>query len=116
MKLYARTPTGVGLYLHIWLTGQMQEDDGGTIRRVEVTLPPGSKIAGDYNADGLPKPPAGDLGVEDCGRQVLWADPDDFRTDDGAAPNHDELRAKIKRVNDQRAKEMRSGPLGENWP
>jgi hypothetical protein len=115
MKLYARTPTGVGLYLHIWLTGQMQEF-GGEIRCVEVTLPPGSAIADGYNEEGLPKPPAGDLGIEDCGRRVLWADPTDFRADDGGALKPDELRAKIQRVNDRRAKEMRRGPLGENWP
>jgi hypothetical protein len=107
VKLYMRTPAGLGLGLHVWLSSQAQESDG-KIRSVEVILPPDCDRIVGYRVEALPKTPAGD--------QLLWADPGDLCADDGSTLNQEALLDTIKRVNDLCAEEMRRGPLGENWP
>lgn len=107
MKLYARTPAGIGLAIRIHLTGQVKEF-GGKIRDVQVILPSGCDNVVGYAVAPLPKTPAGD--------QLLWADPGDLCADDGTTLNQGQLRAEVERVNNLRAEDARRGPLGENWP
>ena len=107
MKLYARTPAGTGLGLHVFLTGQVRESEG-KIRSVEVIMPHGCDCIRGYTIEPLPKNLAGD--------QLLWADPGDVCTDDGASLNQAQLRAEVERVNERARYEMQHGPLPENWP
>jgi len=105
VKLYARTPSGIGLGLDVLLTGQLKEADG-KIRDVEVALPIGCDYV--YGVVIGPKSPSG--------RLLLWVDAGDVCANDGATATQEELRADIVRVNDQHRADMMRGPLGENWP
>ncbi len=107
MKLYTRTPAGIGIGIGILLTGQVKEVDG-KLRAVEISLPFGCDAIVGYTATPLPKTPGG--------RAILWVDPGDLCTDAGSPMNREALLDEIKGVNDRRVEEMRRGPLGENWP
>ena len=106
MKLSAHTPAGTGLELDVLLTGHVREDSGKNLHAVEIMLPAGVSVDG-HGAGTLKTP---------SGRTVLWAIPGDIRTDDGSIVNHDQLRAEVVRVTEQRRLDMLRGPLGENWP
>jgi len=94
VKLYARTPAGMGLGINVHLTGQMREE-GGKIRSVEVKLPYGCDHVVGYTVEALPKDLAGD--------QLAWVDPGDLCTNDGRTVNQGELRAEVTRVIDAMA-------------
>jgi hypothetical protein len=107
VKLYARTPAGVGLGINVHLTGQLRED-GDKIRSVEVKLPFGCDHVVGYTVEPLPKSLGGD--------QLLWADPGDICANDGFTVSQDDLRAEADRVREQERVDTLRGPLGENWP
>lgn len=107
MKLSAHTPAGTGLELDVLLTGHVREDSGKNLHAVEIMLPAGCVSVDGYGAETLKTP---------SGRAVLWATPGDIRTDDGSTVNHDQLRAEVVRVTEQRRLDMLRGSLGENWP
>jgi len=118
VKLYVRTPAGIGLGIDVLLTGQVRETGseagakaGWVLRSVEVALP----IACDhivgyigYSVEPLPKSPSG--------RQLLWVNPGDLCADDGSAVNQEALRAEAARVREQLRTDMMRGPLPGNWP
>jgi len=105
VKLYARTPSGTGLGIDVFFTGQVEETDG-KIKRVEVVLPAGC----DYVYGVVTRRSAFPSG------RLLWVDAGDVCVNDGATASQEELRAEAVRVNEQRRVDMLSGPLGENWP
>lgn len=107
MKLCVQLEAGIGLGIDILPTGQVKEVRG-MIANVEVALPNGCDGTIIFAYKPLPKTPGN--------RPLLWVDARDLRTDSGIRMNETDLRAEIKRVNDERRADMMRGPLGENWP
>jgi hypothetical protein len=88
MKLYARTPCGIGLAIDILFTGQLKEK-GGRLVEVEVLLPVGCAFVRGYSVEELPK--------ASNGRQRLWVDPTDICGNNGDTVDRPALLAEIAR-------------------
>ena len=107
MKLYTRTPCGTGLGINVLLTSLVKES-GDKITSVQIYMPIGAHVIVGYSVEPQPK-----------GRgstEVLWVDPTDLCTDDGATVNQEAIRAEVERVKASLRYEDLHGPLGENWP
>ena len=107
MKLYVRTPSGMGLGIGVLLTSLVKETSG-TITSVQIYMPIGGHLVLGYHVEPQPKGRGGS--------EVLWVEPDDLCADDGAAVNQEMLRAEVARVTESLRYEALHGPLGENWP